>query len=625
MQIPIVTLDFETYYDAAYSLSKITTEEYIRSPQFEVIGCSIWLPNAAAPVWHDSPEKVQRALHAIDWSTHALLAHNTAFDGTIAAWRYGVHAKLYLDTMSMAQPRFGFTTGVSLSSLAKALNLGEKGDEVVHALGKRRANFSPQELAAYGRYCSNDTVLCRRIFEHLLQLTPPKELALIDEALRCFIDPRLVLDRAMVQEHYDDVVAKKQANYIWAGNLLGIEPEEVKTAIMSSDKLAQLFTEIGVDPPTKLSPTTGKVAYAFAKTDDDFLAMREHEDERVQLLVECRLGGKSTLAETRAARLLGVADRGPLPVYLKYYAAHPGRYGGGDALNLQNVPRGSPLRDAMMAPPGHVVVVGDLSQIEARILVTIAGQQDAVQQFIDFDSGIGDDIYCIVASSFLGRKVTKADKQDRMLGKVIRLALGYGMGIPKLIVTARRAPYNLPLTEAVATAAHRWYRDVSPFVVQLWKNADTALRKLYAGEEYTFGHNGCIVVKADGIHLPSGRVLRYPGLDMAQDERGRPQFSYLNRKKRVKIYGAKVVENICQSLAGSVGNDAWLRVRNHMKVVLQVHDELAAVVLEDQAEAACARLSAALSAPVSWLPGLPVACEVGYHQRYGQVEKKIWR
>lgn len=624
MQIPIVTLDFETYYDAAYSLSKITTEEYIRSPLFEVIGCSIWLPDAPAPVWYDSPEAAERALRAIDWSTHAMLAHNVLFDGTIAAWRYGIHPKLYLDTMSMAQPRFGFTTGVSLASLAKTIGLGEKGDDVVHALGKRRANFSAQELASYGRYCTNDTVLCRRIFEYLLPLTAPKELALIDEAIRCFADPRLVLDRDMVQEHYHTVVAAKQANYIWAGNLLGIEPDEVKNAIMSNEKLAQLFMEIGIDPPTKLSPTTGKVAYAFAKTDDDFLALKEYDDERVQLLVECRLGGKSTLAETRALRLLGVADRGSLPVYLKYYAAHPGRYGGGDALNMQNVPRGSPLRSAIMAPPGHVCVVGDLSQIEARILVTIAGQHDAVQQFRDFDAGVGDDVYCIVASSFLGRPVTKADKQDRMLGKVIRLALGYGMGVPKLMITAKRAPYNLPLTQATAEAAHKWYRTSSGAVVQLWRNAETALRKLHAGEEYTFGHNGCIVVKADGIHLPSGRVLRYPGLDMEQTSDGRPQFSYLNRKKRVKIYGAKVVENICQSLAGSVGNDAWLRVRNHMKVVLQVHDELVAVALEDHAEEACARLSAALSARVPWLPELPVACEVGYHQRYGQVEKKKW-
>lgn len=621
MQIPIVALDFETYYDAAYSLSKITTEEYIRSPQFEAIGCAIWLPDAPAPVWYDTPAKIKQALQAIDWSTHAMLAHNVLFDGTIAAWHFGVQPKLYLDTMSMAQPRFGFTSGVSLASLAKVLGLGEKGDDVIHALGKRRANFTAQELAAYGRYCINDTVLCRRIFEQLLPLTPPKELALIDEAIRCYTDPRLVLDRDMVQEHYDQVVAAKQANYIWAGNLLGIEPEAVKDAIMSNDKLASLFMDIGVDPPTKLSPTTGKVAYAFAKTDDDFLELKEYPDERVQLLVECRLGGKSTLSETRALRLLGVADRGSLPVYLKYYAAHPGRYGGGDALNLQNVPRGSPLRSAIMAPPGHVCVVGDLSQIEARILVAIAGQHDALQQFKDFDAGTGDDVYCIVASSFLGRKVTKADKQDRMLGKVIRLALGYGMGVDKLIVTAKRAPYNLPLPRTTAEAAHKWYRGVSPAVVLLWKNAETALHKLIAGEEYTFGHNGCIVVKADGIHLPSGRVLRYPGLDFEPNVR---QFTYLNRKKRVKIYGAKVVENICQSLAGSVGNDAWLRVRKYMKVVLQVHDELVAVALEEHAEEACARLSAALSAPVPWLPSLPVACEVGYHQRYGQVEKKKW-
>ena len=625
MQIPIVTLDFETYYDAAYSLSKITTEEYIRSPQFETIGCAIWLPTESAPVWYDDPLEIHHRLHAIDWTTHALLAHNMAFDGAIAAWRFGINPLLYLDTMGMAQPRFGFTTGVSLASLAKTTGVGEKGDEVVRALGKRRANFSPVELAAYGRYCVNDTILCRKIFEYLLPITPPKELKLIDEALRCFVDPRLVLDEPMLQEHYEDVVHTKQANYIWAGNLLGVAPEEVKDAIMSNDKLAAMLDGVGVDAPTKLSPTTGKVAWAFAKTDEEFLALQEHDDERVQMLVECRLGGKSTIAETRAARLIGVAQRGSLPVYLKYYAAHPGRYGGGDSLNLQNIPRGSPIRDAMMAPPHHVIVVGDESQIEARLLVTLAGQEDAVQQYVDFDAGVGADVYCIVASSFLGRAVTKADKQDRMLGKVIRLALGYGMGVDRLLITSKRAPYKLPLARGTAEAAHKWYRDVSPSVVQLWRNADTALKKLVLGEEYAFGADGCIVVKADGIHLPSGRVLRYPGLEQSIGERGWPEFTYLNRKKRVKIYGAKLVENICQSLAGSIVNDAWLRIRHKMKVVLQVHDELAAVVHEDMAEQACMQMSAALAAPVPWLPKLPVACEVGYHQRYGKVEKKIWK
>lgn len=620
--IPIVTLDFETYYSPDFSLSKISTEEYIRSPQFEVIGCAIMLPEDAAPTWYSDPVDVDRALRAIDWTKHALLCHNAYFDGAILAWRYGILPKLYLDTMCMAQPVFGFTSGVSLKNLAEKLGVGAKGDEVIHAIGKRRAQFSPFELAMYGRYCCNDTLLCKYLFQKLLPTTPPKELAFIDEVIRCFTDPRLVLDRPVLEEYYQEVVDAKQTHYIWAGNMLGCTPEHVKDTVMSNDKFAALLTELGVAPPQKLSPTTGKIAYAFAKTDDAFLALRDHDDDRVQTLVECRLGGKSTLAETRALRMINIASRGSMPAYFKYYAAHTGRLGGGDFINLQNLTRGSRLRDAILAPEAHVCVAGDLSQIEARILATIAGQLDVVRAFQDFDDGIGPDIYCVTASSFLGRVVTKeSDPDARRLGKVIRLALGYGMGVPKFVVTAKRD--KVVLTVQQADIAHKWFRDANEFIVRLWQAGNTALKKLEVGEEWSFGYNGCIVVKADGIHLPSGRVLRYPGLQSQPNQYGNGglEYTYLNRKKRVRVYGAKVVENICQSLAGSVCGDAWLRLRHKMKMVLQIHDELVAVVHESQAEVACQQMREALSMTPEWLPTLPVACEVGYHKSFGKIKK----
>jgi hypothetical protein len=210
------------------------------------------------------------------------------------------------------------------------------------------------------------------------------------------------------------------------------------------------------------------------------------------------------------------------------------------------------------------------------------------------------DVYCYTASGFLGRTITKAENpNERQLGKVIRIALGYGMGIDRFIITAKGPDYKVNLTLATATAAHKWYKDNSLAITQFWKNCNTALKRLLAGEEYTFGRDGCIVVKADGIHLPSGRVLRYHGLTQGEnDEYGRPTYWYQNRRKWVKIHGAKVTENICQSLAGSVVNDAWLRLRGTpLKIVLQVHDSLAGVVHEDQAEDAVGWMREALVAP----------------------------
>jgi DNA polymerase len=632
MNIPIAVFDFESYYDPVFSLSKITTEEYIRSDLFETIGCSIQMPTWARPQWFVGKDVgFFIAAHKDELEQCAFLAHNCAFDGAIAAWRYGLHAKIYLDTMGMAQPLFGFTTGVSLAKLLEVLKLGQKGDEVVHALGKRLHMFSPQELARYGEYCINDNIGCRKIFEYLLPLTPRKELMAIDEELKCFIDPRIHLDQQILAEYHQEIVDIKQSNLIWAGNALDLEPDQVQTAIMSNDKLAVLLQELDVDPPTKVSPTTGKSAWAFAKTDEEFLALKEHDDPRVQVLVECRLGGKSTIAETRSLRLLDAAKRGPLPVMLKHYAAHTGRLGGGDAINMQNLMRHvydetgtltkrSKLRDAICAPPDHELVGGDLSQIEARVLAHLAGQDDVVDAFARYDADPKNnpDIYCVTAELLLGRVITKKDNpKERQLGKTCRLALGYGMGVDRFIVTAKKD--RVPLARPLAESLHKRFRDVSPMIVKFWKDADRALSHLLKGEEFAFGRDGCIVVKADGIHLPSGRVLRYPGLEQERGEYGM-QYTYLNRKKRKKIYGAKLVENICQSIAGSVVGDAWLRLRGKLKVVMQVHDELVACVHKTQVEWGVATMRWALTQPVPWLPGLPVACDVSHAYRYGDVK-----
>ena len=93
----IITVDFETYYDKTFSLSKITTEQYVRSPDFEVIGLAVKV-NDGETVWiSGSHEQVKTYLHDhYDWESSAVLAHNTMFDGAILNWVFGIHPKLYL-------------------------------------------------------------------------------------------------------------------------------------------------------------------------------------------------------------------------------------------------------------------------------------------------------------------------------------------------------------------------------------------------------------------------------------------------------------------------------------------------------------------------------------------------
>ena len=617
----IVTIDFETYYDKDYSLSKITTEAYIRDPGFEVIGVGVKVNDG--PVDTYSGSDAGKFLKSLDYRDKAILAHNTMFDGAILSWKYGIKPRLWLDTLSMARPLHQATVGGSLKALAQHYELGQKGEEVIHALGKRRADFSPAELAQYMRYCANDIELTYALFKKLRKGFPVDELRVIDATIRMYTEPSIELDRDMLADHLVTVKAEKQL-------LLDTLGGKGKEYIMSNDKFAKLLRKRGVEPPTKISGTTGKETYAFAKTDLDFVALQDHHDPVVQTLVAARLGLKSTLEETRTSALLGVSKRGRLPIMLNYYGAHTGRFSGGDKLNLQNLPRGGALRHAIRAPKGHKIISCDSSQIEARMVAYLAGQADLVQWFRE-----GRDVYSEFATTFYGRKITKADKLERHVGKAAILGLGYGMSADKFGLTLKRGkpPVNLP--EEDIERLVRTYRTGYHQIVKLWGECGYALSSMVAGRKGRIGN--ILTYDADGIFLPNGMKLRYHGLS-ATDR----NFTYIQDRRmfdramkarlagdktdvgsdlipgQTRIYGGKVTENVVQALARIVVSGQMLAIRDAgYHVAFQVHDENVCVVPEDQAEQAMKDIVELMSTPPTWAPDLPVACEAGMADTYG--------
>lgn len=398
----ILTVDFETYYDQAFSLSKVTTEEYIRDPRFETIGVAVQ-DGDKQPVWFSgSHEDLYQFLKSFDWENSVALAHNAVFDGAILSWIYGISPRGWVDTLSMARALHGTEVGGSLKVLTRHYGLGEKGTEVENALGLRRQDFSEQQLGRYGEYCKNDVAITYELFKAMATDFPPTELRLIDLTIRMFTEPLLQLDTVLLESYLRQVRQKKE-------EILG---KFDKDTLMSNPQFADLLRSLGVEPPMKVSPTTGKSTYAFSKTDEGFKLLLEHENTHVQAAVAARLGTKSTIEETRTERFIGIAGRGALPVPLRYYAAHTGRWGGDDKLNLQNIPRASPLKHAIVAPDGYMMIDSDSSQIEARTLAWLAGQNDLVQAFED-----GEDVYKIMASAIYGKPQSEITKEERFVGK----------------------------------------------------------------------------------------------------------------------------------------------------------------------------------------------------------------
>ena len=622
----IITIDFETYYSREYSLSKMTTESYIRDPRFEVIGVGIKVDDNP-PDWY-SGDNVGRFLNSLDYSKDAIVAHNTVFDGAILSWIYGIKPKFWFDTLSMARPFHHSTVGGSLKALANHYNLGQKGDEVIQALGKNRKDFSPQELDRYADYCLQDVNLTYELYKKLKVRVPVSELMIIDQTIRMYTEPSIVLDRKVLEQHLHKVREDKR-KLIQSLALKGVSEERVKKALMSNQIFAKILETVGVEAPMKISLRTGKETYAFAKTDKEFTALLEHPDPKVQSLVAARLGTKSTIEETRTENLIKVSDRGSLPILLNYYGAHTGRFSGGDKLNLQNLPRNGAIRKAITVPEGKVLVACDSSQIEARMVAYIAGQDDLVQAFRE-----GRDVYSEFATEVYGKRVTKADKIERFVGKTCILGLGYGMGHVKFRATLAlgQGGIAVDIDENEARRIVNLYRQKNHKIVSLWHSCGHALTGMVAGSS----GNICELLPydKDGITLPNGLKIKYHalrntsnGFEYIADAR---TFRKLAQKRILtgeqqkidwtRIYGGKVTENVVQALARIVVAEQMASIGQSYRVAFQVHDEVIITTRENDLTNARQFVERQMSTPPSWAKDLPVACESGVGYNYGDAK-----
>jgi DNA polymerase len=431
------------------------------------------------------------------------------------------------------------------------------------------------------------------------------ELRLIDLTIRMFTEPSLALDLQVLGDHLETVKNLKE-------HALG---EFTKEDLMSNQKFADLLKQLDVAPPMKKSITTGKETYAFSKTDEEFKALLEHELPGVQALVAARLGTKSTIEETRTERFIGIAKRGLMPVPLRYYAAHTGRWGGDDKLNLQNIPRNSPLKHAIFAPSGYKMIDSDSSQIEARTLAWLAEQNDLVDAF-----DRGEDVYKIMASAIYGKPADQITKDERFVGKTTILGCGYGMGAAKFQAQLKNFNVEIDLDEAKRIIDT--YRTTYPKIVELWKEAGRALDAMIRKASMNLGRGETLKVQGkDGILLPNGLYLRYPNLRKHQDDDGEYELVYDTKKGKAtipnRIYGGKVIENVCQALARIVIGEQMLMVAKKYRVVMTVHDAIACIVPTAQVEAAKEYVEMCMRTRPSWGMELPLNCESGYGESYG--------
>jgi hypothetical protein len=604
-----VVLDCETFFDKDYTLSKLSTEAYVRDQRFEPHGAAIKWSSDEPAVWYDAVW-LRENLAKLDWSDVFLVCHHAHFDGLILAHHYGVRPAKWGDTLSMARLLLGNHVSASLDSVRQHFGIANKSTPYNLFRGKHWRELDPntQWLVAHGACDEVESIW--KIFGLLARDFPLEEYEVVDATIRMFTEPVLRADTDLLARIWQNEATLKCERF----QALGIEESQVQ----SSEQFAALLRAMNVEPETKLNGG-GKPIYAFAKTDPFMESLLNDEDDDVRLLAEARIGAKSTIVQTRAATLGWMASRGGMCVYLQCYGAHTTRWSGGDSSNMQNLKKEDPeypthglnLRDALLPPAGYDLCKPDLSQVECRLLSFVAGQDDVVERF-----RCGADPYVHVASKFYGYEVNKKDHpNERQLGKILELSCGYGSGGPKIQHTTRvKSRGRILLDEEQGIQARDAYRGTHPEVVNFWWQCNQLITQLAGGPpvDWKLGGGRLSLHVRDGrIYLPNGCPMIYK-VEFHDAGNGEAYWRRKTRRGWVKIYGAALVENIIQALARVLVSRALIRLHQlGYKIVSTEHDSLWILVPQDGHETQHrATIHAEMTREPEWLPGLPLDCEV---------------
>jgi len=600
-------LDFETYYDKDCNLRKINTIQYVQHPDFKVWGVGLQWEDEEEPRWISGTE-IKNTFDTIPWESVNVVCHNVNFDGFVLTEHYGIREIASLSCTASMSRALWPNNRASLEALCHRLFGNEelsKGDQLGQLKGVKDPTKAQEKVLA--DYCKQDVKIMKAAYEAIVDRVPDSEKYLIDLTARMFITPLLVADKKRLKRHKNKERHDSDAK---------IEASGVPRIVLSSNKqFAELLEERGYDVPTKISPTTKKSIPALGQKDFGYQKLVAANSDESKLWA-ARAAAKSRIAETRAQRFLeAVLPSGRIPMPLKYYGAHTGRFSGNEQMNVQNMPRGGELRKSLCSKEGQLVYVIDLSQIEARMLAWLAGEDKLLRVFRE-KGDVYRDFGTIIYERDDPDDITK---DERFVAKTAILGLGYGLGAERFYemmnIGAMGPPVEMSRDEAqkIVTTYRTTYTGIPAF----WRRCKDLIYAMCDhnrwGEKY-----GPLTIEREKLIMPNGLALHYPGL---MDSHGN---SYLSANgARIKIYGGKLAENITQALSRLVITDAMIRTNEYLapfggRVVLSVHDENVAVGPAENPDVHMAEIKRLTLIVPDWCPDIPLESDEGYAKEYSK-------
>ena len=503
MEVEIVTIDFETYYDRKYTLRSMSQEDYICDPRFEVLGCAIKVDDAPAQYFHSGT--LREVLWGLRLHEKVVLCHHAQFDLAILKWHYGISPLGIFCSMSMGRKLYNVG---GLAKLSQLESLPPKGDAIANTIGKHAADFTAAEWARMAEYACRDAENSYKLCERFIKRLDVVDLINIDLVVRMFTEPEFELDVPVLRKHLSTVKVSMDELAARVQKCLPADADVMKV-IRSPIKFAEYLTSLGVTPPTDYSEAKMKRVPCFSKTFKPFTALQEHEDPRVRDAVMLKLKGNSNLERTRTEKFIRTAGHpqldGRAPIYLSYWGAHTGRYSGGSGANWQNLPRAGQLRRSLKAPSGCNILTVDASQIECRIAAWLCGETGLLDVFRR-----GEDPYCAFGSKVYGRTITKADKAERFVSKVAVLGLQYNMGPMRFMAHVGQGGQEISLEEAERVV--KIYRQTHSGITNMWRKLGRGLWSAVHGNALqVHSHVG---VHNHGIYITPGDIwIRYRDLE----------------------------------------------------------------------------------------------------------------
>jgi len=585
----MIAVDFETYYSRTHTVQTMGPWGYAHHPDTDIYMVSVvgeGVEFVGCPT-------------AFDWSLLAgkhLVSHNAGFDMVIclagqardlipqfdyASWSCSADLMAYCGYPRALAKACKISFGVELPKVMRNWMSGKRWADA-------QAKGKDKELL---EYALNDSIWCLKLWEKHSPAWPASE-RWLSAHTRQLIWRGVTVQKPALKRGIKQLQDLRDTAE-------GLVPWRSTGKILSLPALRDYCRALGIPAPKSLAKDSPEAAEWETKYGDKLAWVAALRDYRRTNMLLAKLNNMS----------VRVRHDGTMPVYLKYWGGHTGRWSGDAGVNVQNLPRGEMfgvnLREMVRPKPKHKFIISDLAQIEPRVLAWLGGDATFLDQL---RTGGGSLYEAYARANGLWDKDATLKSGDPALYQLIKiqiLGLGFGCGWAKFQALAHQWAGIVFTDEEAKNTVANW-RGLNTTTTRFWKTLDGRLEHAKNQQQDLLE-----------FELPSGRSVKWWQPRADREDTNDTVVNQTNGTFKCFTWGGKLTENVVQALSRDVFAHHIRQAEDAgIPVTFTVHDEIVAEVPNDQAKDALDTLTQIMSTPPEWIADLPLAADGGIHKHY---------